>query len=186
MGKEIAVNAFLQDELRKRNIMSVAAVDAARWLDDAGLLKNSATRPGKPLRDVLRAGMIDGQRQEMSGRWFIDRLDGSKAKSSSVTVVATLHRAKPAARPLPHSKTADEREVVGRFAKARAKYKPDPVRYLLVAEAPPKADSGRFFYFEDVSRQGQPVLGNHESVVPEGHAALGLPPASQGGVPRTF
>ena len=46
--------------------MSVAAVDAARWLDDAGLLKDSALRPGKPLRDMLRTGMIDGQRQEMN------------------------------------------------------------------------------------------------------------------------
>lgn len=78
MGKEVAVSAFLQDELRKRNMMSVAAVDAARWLAEARLLKDSATRRGLPLRDMLRAGQITGQRQELNRRWFIDRLDGGR------------------------------------------------------------------------------------------------------------
>jgi hypothetical protein len=41
-------------------------------------------------------------------------------------------------------------EAIKRFAVARAKYKPAVVRIVLVAESPPKADSGRFFYFEDV------------------------------------
>jgi len=36
------------------------------------------------------------------------------------------------------------------FESARRKYKPDNIRFLFVAEAPPRAGSGRFFYFEDV------------------------------------
>lgn len=34
--------------------------------------------------------------------------------------------------------------------KARIKYKPDKIKFLLVAEAPPNKESGRFFYFEEV------------------------------------
>ena len=34
---------------------------------------------------------------------------------------------------------------------ARLKYKPKKIKFLLVAEAPPKVESKRFFYFEDIS-----------------------------------
>lgn len=40
-----------------------------------------------------------------------------------------------------------------RIELARQKYKPDKIKYLLVAETPPKSDSDRFFYFEDVNEQ---------------------------------
>ncbi len=33
---------------------------------------------------------------------------------------------------------------------ARRKYKPDKIKYILIAEAPPREGSGRFFYFESV------------------------------------
>jgi hypothetical protein len=36
---------------------------------------------------------------------------------------------------------------------ARLKYKPERIKCLLIAEAPPKKDSERFFYFENVLRQ---------------------------------
>lgn len=39
------------------------------------------------------------------------------------------------------------------FNKARVKYKPEIIKYLLVAETPPKSDSNRFFYYENVYRQ---------------------------------
>lgn len=42
---------------------------------------------------------------------------------------------------------------MNRFEKARLKYKPSIIRYLLVAETPPKSDSDRFFYFENVTEQ---------------------------------
>jgi hypothetical protein len=37
------------------------------------------------------------------------------------------------------------------YEDARQKYKPEKIKFLLVAEAPPKEGSGRFFYFENVS-----------------------------------
>lgn len=39
------------------------------------------------------------------------------------------------------------------FEKARRKYQPETIRYLLIAETPPKSDSKRFFYFENVEEQ---------------------------------
>jgi len=47
------------------------AVDAARELDRMGLLPDSRSRPGKPLRDKLRAGQIEHTHQENGFRWFI-------------------------------------------------------------------------------------------------------------------
>lgn len=68
------VDAFIQGRLRSLGLASVAAVEAARWLDQAGVLRDSPQRPGKPLREKLRNGLIPGARQE-GGRWYIYRLD---------------------------------------------------------------------------------------------------------------
>jgi hypothetical protein len=76
MSAQSSIETFVQEELSRRSLNSVTAVDAARWLDHAGLLKDSRTRPGKPLRDLLRRGDILGQRQEVNGRWFIDQTRG--------------------------------------------------------------------------------------------------------------
>ncbi len=70
-----AINAHVQQQLRVRGLAEIPAVEAARWLDQAGLLRDSPDRPGLPLRELLRAGLIEGQRQEANHRWFIDRTD---------------------------------------------------------------------------------------------------------------
>lgn len=66
------INRFLQSKLQQSALESIRAVEAAAWLDRAGLLRDSTARPGKPLRDLLRRGVITGQRQEGNRRWFID------------------------------------------------------------------------------------------------------------------
>ncbi|MBE0448303.1 MAG: hypothetical protein IBX64_09445 [Actinobacteria bacterium] len=68
------INGFLQGRLRDWDKSEVTAVEAAQWLDNAKLLSDSDSRPGRPLRDLLRKGLIVGQRQELNGRWFIDRV----------------------------------------------------------------------------------------------------------------
>lgn len=77
-----AINAYLQQQLRLRGQAETTAVEAARWLDRAGLLKDSPHRPGLPLRELLRSGGIQGQRQEPNGRWFIDRVGESGGSAS--------------------------------------------------------------------------------------------------------
>jgi hypothetical protein len=70
------INVYLQDQLRARGLGEVRAVEAARWLDDAGVLSDSQSRHGLPLRKLLRAGVITGAEQRPDrphGRWFIVR-----------------------------------------------------------------------------------------------------------------
>lgn len=66
-----AINRYLQDRLKQENLHEVTAVQAALWLHQADLLKDSASRPGLPLRNLLREGRISGQHQEPNGRWYI-------------------------------------------------------------------------------------------------------------------
>lgn len=70
------INAVLQARLVHERVDEVPAVEAARWLDAAGVLKDSETRPGLPLRNLLRAGRIDNAVQRPAkphGRWYITR-----------------------------------------------------------------------------------------------------------------
>ena len=71
-----AINGYLQGCLHDRDRHEVSAVEAARWLNHAGLLTDSESRPGLPLRNLLRAGQILGANQRPArpnGRWYITR-----------------------------------------------------------------------------------------------------------------
>lgn len=71
-----AVNAFLQSLMRERDLDELDAVVAAAALDWAGVLCDSSVRLGKPLRALLRAGLIPGAYQcppKPGGRWHIPR-----------------------------------------------------------------------------------------------------------------
>ena len=54
------INDFLQNEMVKRGIMEVPVVEAARWLDDEGLLDDDDNFPGRNLRMLCRADRIKG------------------------------------------------------------------------------------------------------------------------------
>lgn len=68
------ISLFVQLQLERRSQLSVSAVEAAAWLNEAGILSDSGHRPGLPLRNFLRDGSIIGQRQESNHRWYIDRI----------------------------------------------------------------------------------------------------------------
>jgi hypothetical protein len=55
---------------------------------------------------------------------------------------------------------------MSRFEIARQKYKPNTIKYLLVAETPPKSDSNRFFYFEKVDKQDSLFLETMKVLYP--------------------
>jgi hypothetical protein len=44
-----------------------------------------------------------------------------------------------------------EADMLTDFENARRKYQPEKIKFMLIAEAPPREGSGRFFYFENVS-----------------------------------
>ena len=74
MSNYHAINCHLQTRLKDRGWIEVSAVDAACWLDEAGLLRDDPHRPGRPLRNLLRRELIQGQEQRPNrkyGRWFI-------------------------------------------------------------------------------------------------------------------
>lgn len=60
----------LDKYIEKNGIDALTAVEAAEMLDEAGILNDSSSRPGKSLRDILRAGEIEHAYQ-LNGRWFI-------------------------------------------------------------------------------------------------------------------
>lgn len=67
------INRHIQERMLIEDRTSVTAVEAAIWLDEAGLLHDSITRKGKPIRGLLRSGLINNCWQDSKNRWFIDR-----------------------------------------------------------------------------------------------------------------
>jgi hypothetical protein len=74
--ERLHVESYIQEQLRRRRMPEVTAVEAARWLDSAQVLRDSPSRPGLPLSSLLRAGAIEAAEQRPArpyGRWFIVR-----------------------------------------------------------------------------------------------------------------
>ena len=76
-----AINAALQALAGGNPEGETDAVSGGEELERLGLLRDSATRPGKPLRDLLRAGLIDGAYQDSSRRWHIPAPRGASASA---------------------------------------------------------------------------------------------------------
>lgn len=93
MADSLEISAFLQERLGSLGLSAVGAVDAAQWLDRAGLLRDSPDRAGKPLRDRLRTGKIEGGRQA-GNRWYIDYL-GQPRPQAGVPLAASGPRPPP-------------------------------------------------------------------------------------------
>lgn len=74
MPEPVLINQILQKTMAERCVDTIAAVDAAAILDEAGVLSDSPDRPGRELRRLLRGGLIQGSRQLPNRRWFIDRI----------------------------------------------------------------------------------------------------------------
>jgi hypothetical protein len=65
---------FIDEHLERTGIDSLSPVEANALLEDAGILNDSASRPGLPLRKLLRAGLFPSAEQSTGGkggRWFI-------------------------------------------------------------------------------------------------------------------
>ena len=77
MAEIEGINAHLQSRLLAEDRVEVNAVEAARWLDEQGVLADRKERPGLPLRRLLRGGLIEGAEQRPRrpyGRWRIQRI----------------------------------------------------------------------------------------------------------------
>jgi hypothetical protein len=69
------INSVIQAQLKRVGLDTCTPIMASRWLEAKGLLPIDQTRPGRPLRILLRKGLIRGARQEDRGsRWVIRRV----------------------------------------------------------------------------------------------------------------
>jgi len=61
---------FIDDYLRKHDLEGLAVADAARLLNEAGLLPDDGQNPGEPLRKLLRDGEIPHARKSRGAGSF--------------------------------------------------------------------------------------------------------------------
>jgi len=69
-----AIMKYINDYLVQNNLVQISAVAANALLAKVELLNDSSSRPGKPLRDLLRKNRIPHAFQS-GNRWFIPRLN---------------------------------------------------------------------------------------------------------------
>ncbi len=75
------VHRCLQNHMRDRGLRELDPVTAGALLGSVRILRDSRTRPGLPLRNLLRAGLIPGAYQVPNtkyGRWHIPLLTSGK------------------------------------------------------------------------------------------------------------
>ena len=61
---------------------------------------------------------------------------------------------------------SEQTQLLKQLEKARLKYRPDRVKYLLIAEAPPD-NINRFFYYDDVREHDYLFLGVAQALYPD-------------------
>lgn len=140
MVKIDSIVEFLDTHLRRHGLSEVSAVEAARLLDRAGLLNDSQAKPGKPLRDKLRKGLLPHAYQ-VSGKgseWRIPQSGIYEAKLSVADSKSVVSHSQ---------ERSDSTSPVDEYEKVRARYRPSVVNVLLIGESRPK--QGTFFYRGD-------------------------------------
>lgn len=163
-----AIIKFIDEYLIKTGRTSIDPVEANALLAKAGILRDSIDRPGKPLRDLLRKGQLPHAFQAggKGSSWTIPH--SSKGKSS-ISNYSTLKEQAPKVTTFMATKTNETAinisELKKQLEKARQKYKPEIVKYLLVAEAPPDSLE-RFFYYDNVRQHDYLFLGVAEALYP--------------------
>lgn len=160
---------FLDDYLSKSNIESIGAVEANELLAKMGILKDSEDRPGKPLRDLLRKGSLPHAFQ-IGGKGSSWKIPHSSVRINNDSNFSSAKRQEKNISPKQtqenSNKTINISTLKKQLEKARKNYKPEKVKYLLIAEAPPDSLE-RFLYYENVSQHDYLFLGIAEALYPE-------------------
>lgn len=158
---------YLDDFLTRTGRTSISPVEANTILERAGLLKDSKTRPGKPLRDLLRKGQLPHafQSNGKGSGWIIPHSYRQTTKSLNNI---NLHNSEDKVDDIKNniSVTNNIGELKKQLETARLKYKPESIKYLLVAEAPPN-NIERFFYYDNVNKHDYLFLGVAQALYPE-------------------
>ncbi len=164
-----SITKFLDDYLNKTGRKSIDPVEANALLAKAGILGDSKNRPGNPLRKLLRKGNFPHAFQSggKGSGWTIPLSSKGRSIVSNYSTVNqqkgnnnTLEKVTKKVEP-----TLDISQLKSQLEEARLKYKPENVKYLLVAEAPPNS-LDRFFYYENVREHDYLFLGVSQALYP--------------------
>jgi Domain of unknown function (DUF4389) len=94
MTEDQKLIAFIDDYLKKNSLDGVNAAEASRLLDQAGLLTDDASRPGEPLRKLMREGHFP-HAHKVQNKWFIPLSLGAAATElAAVAEMEPLSRMK--------------------------------------------------------------------------------------------
>jgi hypothetical protein len=72
------INNYIQRRLQQENLDAVSLKEAATWLAGEGILKDSGSSPGYPLRRHVKKGNIIGICKKDQKYWIITRLKNYK------------------------------------------------------------------------------------------------------------
>lgn len=164
-----AIIEYLDNYLIQNGQVSIDPVQANTILEKAELLRDSKDRPGKPLRDLLRKGQIPHAFQSggKGSDWIIPHSSKQTINSSnyptSTQPTKKVYQSKSEPKAL---SPVNISELKIQLEKARLKYKPNQVKYLLIAEAPPDSIE-RFFYYDKVDKKDYLFLGIVQLLYPD-------------------
>ncbi len=164
-----AIISYLDKYLLQTGKQSIGPVEANAVLAKAGLLKDSDLRKGKPLRDILRSGKIPHAYQAggKGSEWTIPNSNKGKAATSNYLTRNQPSKQNTATKVQTKSNpNIDTAHLRKQLEKARLKYKPETVKYLLIAEAAPDSID-RFFYYENVRQHDYLFLGVAQALYPD-------------------
>lgn len=164
-----AIISHLDKYLLQTGQQSIGPVEGNAILAKAGLSKDSDLRKGKPLRDILRSGKIPHAYQAggKGSEWTIPNSNKGKAAISNyLTVKQPSKKVVVAKVQTQIPSTIDTTQLKKQLEKARLKYKPETVKYLLIAEAAPDSID-RFFYYENVRQHDYLFLGVAQALYPD-------------------
>lgn len=156
----------IDDYLVKNKKSYIGAVEANILLAKAGLLRNSTSRPGKPLRDLLRKGAIPHAIQQggKGSEWIIPKSEGIIIEDNNSVITSEKTTSVDKSTDLENSEA--DNDLIEKLESARLNYKPEIIKFLLIAEAPPDS-LDRFFYYENVKEHDYLFLGIANSLYPE-------------------
>jgi len=162
---------YLDNYLISTGRKSIDPVKANELLAKARLLSDSKDRPGKPLRDLLRKGKLPHAYQSggKGTSWIIPHSSKKFSKPSNYSSKPAVIKQKKVIKDLKHQDgkfNSDIKTILEKIEKARLKFKPEVIKCLIIAEAPPDS-LDRFFYFENVKQHDYLFLGIAEAIYPE-------------------
>jgi len=147
----------IDDELKRTGKKYLTPPEANKILERKHILNDIDAHSGLPLRKLLRQGKIPHAYQ-IDGKGSKWRIPHSSYKNSKTSNYPAQKKIKLKTKSKSNIPKVGFTEIKKQIEQARTIYKPDDIKYILIAEAPPESLE-RFFYFIDVKTSDWLFLG---------------------------